>query len=74
MALQALHQEMGLFSVSVKLLHQMSRSTTALPEFTMEGILASMLTIWVLDVVRSVMHRMLLIDLLGGVLVLVSVI
>jgi hypothetical protein len=40
----------------------------------MEGIRASMLMIWVLDVVRFVMRRMLPTDLLDGVLVLVSVI
>lgn len=65
---------MVLYSVCLKLLHQMSRSTTALRESTMEGIRASMLMIWVLDVVRFVMRRMLPTDLLDGVLVLVSVI
>jgi hypothetical protein len=65
---------MDLYSVCLKLLHQMSRNITALPEFTTEDTLASTLMIWVLDVVRFVMHQMLPTDLLDGVLVLVSVI
>jgi hypothetical protein len=74
MELQERHLEMDLYSVCLKLLRQMSRNITAPPGFTMEVTRVSMLMIWVLDVVRFVMHQMLLIDLLGGVLVLVSVI
>jgi hypothetical protein len=74
MALLAHPAEMAWCNVCPKLLHQMSRSTTALPAFTMAVTLVSTLMIWVLDVVHFVMLLMLPTDSLGGVLVLVSVI